>query len=324
MSLLSAKTLSSTALPVIDVSGLRSTDTRRWHSVAQDLRHACLDKGFFYISNHGVSDTLIQSVFEHGRRFFDQPTETKARIDKKSSYRNVGYEPLKRQTLEPGAPPDLKEGFQFGVEGPETDPSTENRPYLPGPNQWPEGLPGFRDTMASYFAAILDLERYLWRGLALSLDLPPTHFDDFYRGAYASLRVLHYPPQPANPLPNEKGCGAHTDFGGLTVLLQDDIGGLQVWDAKHGWIHATPLPGTFVCNLGDMIARWTNDRYRSTLHRVVNESGRERYSAAFFFSGNPDYTVSCLPTCLDVGEKPKYPPTNVARHLAEKWRLTYR
>jgi isopenicillin N synthase-like dioxygenase len=185
-------------------------------------------------------------------------------------------------------------------------------------------LPGFRETMNSYFSSLLDLSTRLMRGLALSLELDEQYFGGFCKPpTSAVLRLLHYPQQPANPKPDEKGCGAHTDFGGLTLLLQDDAGGLQVFRKNVGWIHAPPLPGTYVVNLGDMISRWTNDRYRSTMHRVINVSGRDRYSVPFFFSGNQDYVVSCLPNCLDERDQPHYPPTTVEDHLIEMYRRTY-
>jgi isopenicillin N synthase-like dioxygenase len=178
--------------------------------------------------------------------------------------------------------------------------------------------------MAAYFEAAQALAAEVVRALAVSLALPAQHFDAYLADASATLRLLHYPPQPPKPMPGEKGCGAHTDFGGVTLLLQDDCGGLQVWDAlAEGWIDAPPVPGAYVVNIGDLFARWTNDRYRSTLHRVINVSGRERHSIPFFFTGNTDHLVTCLPTCLAAGELPKHPPTTVGEHLMACYRRTY-
>jgi len=218
----------------------------------------------------------------------------------------------------------LKEGFYIGEELDDADPRVQAGRFNQGANQWPETLPSFRDTMTEYFNVMNSLGARIMEALALSLNLKPGFFEEFCHQPLSTLRLLHYPPQPANPAPGEKGCGAHTDFGGVTVLLLDDNPGLQVWDARsERWIEANPIPGTFVVNLGDMIARWTNDRYRSTLHRVVNSSGKERFSVPFFFSGNLDHTVTCLPTCLSEGEQPHYPPTTVEAHLMEMYRRTY-
>lgn len=311
MSALTATSLPTETLPVIDISGLRSAAAADRRLVAERLRDACLDKGFFYISGHGVPAHLAAEIFRQAAPFFALPEAAKLAVRKGTSQR--GYQPLREQTLQPGAPPDLKEAFYIGATRWRADADA------PGgsPANWPESLPAFRATIEAYFRAVLDLQLVLWRGLALSLGLAEDHFAGFCREPDLIMRLFHYPPQPAVALPDEKGCGAHTDFGGLTVLLQDDAGGLQVWNEGHGWIHAPPLPGTFIVNLGDLVARWTNDRYRSTLHRVVNMSGRERYSVAFHFNGNPDYVVSCLPNCRGAGEPEKYPPVRAADHVRE-------
>jgi len=322
---LEAVRVSAASLPVIDISGLSSADSRDRQAVGTALRAACRDKGFFYIRNHGVSESLVAKVFEEAALFFALPTAIKAEIGKDKSKANRGYEPLEGQTLEAGAPPDLKEGYYIGPEQAADDPRVIAGIFNHGPNQWPAQLPGFRPVMEAYFEAILELSARLMTGIALSLDLPADYFADYCSDPMATIRLLHYPPQPANAVVGQKGAGAHTDFGGLTLLRQDNVGGLQVWDqANDRWIHADPVPQTFVVNLGDMIARWTNDRYRSTVHRVVNASGRERYSVPFFYSGNYLHKVACIPSCLAPGQTPKYAPTTVEGHMREMYRRTYR
>ena len=322
-SALQAIRVAGTALPVISVAGLSASDPARRRAVGDALREACLARGFFYVADHGIPAGLIEAVLAEARGFFAQGPDAKATVDKARSSCNRGYEALRAQTLEAGAPPDLKESFYIGPELAPDDPRVLAGRFNQGPNLWPADLPGFRPSMRAYFAAMLDLGERLMRGISLSLDLPEDHFAAFTRDPLATLRLLHYPPQPSDAAPGEKGAGAHTDFGGLTLLLQDAVGGLQVQDAEGGWIHADPIPGTFVVNLGDMIARWTNGRYRSTVHRVVNASGRERYSVPFFYVGNPDTEVACLPGCLAPGETPRYPVTTVEGHLQEMYRRTY-
>ncbi len=262
-------------------------------------------------------------MLSEANRFFALPLEAKMAIDVSRSACYRGYEPMKRQTLERGAPPDLKESFSIDRDLPLDDPAVVAQTFGCGPNQWPGGLPGWRETLETYQRAMNELSELMVRGLALSLDVEEDAFAGFCDDASGIVRLVRYPPQPANPEPGEKGCGAHTDWGAFTFLLQDDAGGLQVWDQTHGWINATPIPGTFVVNIGDMMARWTNDRYHSTRHRVVNLSGRERISIPFFYMGRLDYVVACVPSCLDEGEHPRYAPTTPARHLEDMARLTF-
>jgi len=325
MTAATARVVDVATLPVIDMAGLRSPAEADRRRVAAAIRAACLDKGFFYISGHGVQRQQTAAVFDAARRFFDLPADDKLKLNLKNSKASHGYEPMQAQVLEPGTPPDLKEGFYIGFDLLADHPRVQAGEYKQGPNQWPDGVDGFRETMVAYHTRMTELGSLLMQGLALSLDLDENHFVEFCDSPLARLRLLHYPPQPPRALPGQKGVGAHTDFGGLTILLQDSCGGLQVLDQDSGeWIHASPIEDTYVVNLGDLMARWTNDRYRSTLHRVVNLSGRERYSIPFFFHGNPNHRVECLPNCLGGGEQPKYPPATVREHFEERYQASYR
>ncbi len=317
-----ARTVPISALPLIDVSGLSSPRRYDREGVAAQIRQASLDKGFFYIANHGVPQSLVAALFRESHKFFDLPMADRLAVGRDRSFCDRGFGPMGGQDLERIGVPDLKEGFDLGVELTEDDPRVRARKVNHGPNQWPRRLPEFREVMDSYFNAMLDLATRLMGAVALSLGLPEDYFADFCTEPVALLRLLHYPQQPTKPYPGEKGCGAHTDWGAITLLLQDDAGGLQVKDPQHGWLHAPPRPGTFVVNLGDLMARWTNDRYRSTEHRVINLSGRDRYSVPFFFDGNPDYLISCLPGCSGPDDPPKYAPVTVAEHTDEMHRAT--
>jgi isopenicillin N synthase-like dioxygenase len=308
------------SLPVLNADHLFAGDPAEIAA----LRAAAERHGFFYLADHGIDPALIAAVFAQSARFFALPDAAKQALHLRRVSHALGWEPIKTQTLEAGGPPDLKEGFYIGPDVSADDPAVLAGRFGLGPNQWPADLPEFRTTMNAYYAAAQALCVKVMDALALALALPADFFAQFTRDPSCRLRLLHYPEQPGQPEPGEKGCGAHTDFGSVTVLLQDSAGGLQVQNVATGaWFDAPPVAGTFVVNLGDLIARWTNHRFQSNPHRVINRSGRERYSVPFFFTGNPDYLVECLPTCLEPGETPKYPAITAEAHLMERYAATY-
>lgn len=309
-------------LPVIDFSPMLAADPAGRSRLAAELRAACVSNGFFYATGTGVPDTMTADVLAAAKEFFAQPEARKLAIAQEQSAHGRGYEPMSAQRLEPGAEPDFKEGFIMGVDLPPDDPRVVAGWPQYGQNLWPEGMESFRVRVEAYHAAMIGFAAVVMRALALSLGVEEDYFDDFRREGVASLRMLHYPPQPRDATASARGCGAHSDWGGITILLQDEVGGLQVRDGEDGWIDAPPMPGAFVVNLADFMPRWTNGLYRSTVHRVINRSGRERYSLPFFFDGRGDYVSETIPTCLKPGETPRYTPLSVNDHLAAMFAAT--
>ncbi len=236
-----------------------------------------------------------------------------------------GFDPIGWQVLDPGQPADIKESFYTGVDRDASDPLVRAGTPNHGPNQWPDEAlaPGFRAAVQAYDAAVCSLSHRLMQIVALGLGLSADHFVRYMQDPMPVLRLLHYPPQPATAKPGQIGCGAHTDWGGITVLAQDDAGGLQLQSLGGEWIEAEPVEGSVVVNLGDLMQRWTNDRYRSTLHRVINRhSGRDRYSIAYFFDIDYHAEVSALPGCFDANNPPRYAPITAGAHVVEMYRRT--
>ncbi|GLR67694.1 2OG-Fe(II) oxygenase [Acidocella aquatica] len=307
-------------IPVIDLAPFRHGTLAEKAQVAAKIGAACRNTGFFYIVNHGVPPELVADVYAQAKRFFALPPAQKAQIAIEKSPCHRGWFQVGGENLDPRKQTqngDLKEGIKIGNDLPPTHPLVLANTPLHGPNQWPD-LPGWRAVMQNYFSAMESLGRELLHSFALALGLTETYFDRWLSTPMTTLGPLHYPPQRGHITEAQLGAGAHTDFGCLTILAQDDTGGLQVRGKSGAWLAAPPIPGSFVVNIGDMMERWTNGVFASTLHRVVNASGRERYSIPFFF--DPDFAtpVECLPTCLAPGETPKYPPTTAGRHLLDK------
>lgn len=223
---------------------------------------------------------------------------------------------------------ELKEGYYIGEELPKTHPYFVEKKLNSGPNQWPETMEAvedFKSTTMEYYKNVKQLQKDILSVLALTLDLPESYFDEYASGAVATMRLLHYPQQPADSTAKlTRGIGAHTDFGAITVLMQGDVEGLQVLEEATGeWLDVMPMKGAFVVNLGNLMMRWSNDRYISNIHRVINKSGKERYSIPVFFSGNPDFVIDTLPNCLQEGEAPKYPPISVSDAVGGSYKASY-
>jgi isopenicillin N synthase-like dioxygenase len=298
-----AKRVSMTEIPVIDIGPLLHGDAPARADVAAKIGAACRNIGFFYIVNHGVPAALVDAVFAETRRFFEQSEAAKAGIAIEQSEVHRGYFKIGGENLDPEkqtADGDLKEGIKIGRDLAASHPLVQAKTPLHGPNQWPQNLPGWREVMQEYYDVMEGLGRRLMRAFALALGLEEQYFDRWLKSPMTTLGPLHYPPQK-----------------GRIMLAQDAAGGLQVRNASGEWIDAPPIADSFVVNIGDMMERWTNGVFTSTLHRVVNVSGLERYSLPYFFDPDFNAEVVCLETCLEPGETPKYPPTTSGRHLLD-------
>ena len=303
-----ARSISEDELPILDIS-------RDPAGVARALNTACEDVGFFYITNHGVAAELLRLVFMQSARFHAQPLAQKERLAINAFHR--GYIGASSYRLNEGLKPNLSESLVMMHELAPDDPELVAAKPLQGPNQWPD-LPEFRDTMLAYAAAMEELGRRLFVLFAKALDLPDDYFARSFDKPTTFLRLLHYPPQPEASSENQFGSAPHTDYGAITMLAQDDTGGLHVRHRSGDWIAATPIPGAFVVNVGDVMARWTNDRYVSTEHRVLNTGGGHRYSVPFFFDPNMDVTIDCLATCKSADAASKYPPVRYGDYLLSR------
>jgi isopenicillin N synthase-like dioxygenase len=258
--------------------------------VADQIGAACQSYGFFYVSGHGVPDGLLARLDAASRAFFAFPEVEKLQIAMDRGGRAWrGFFPVGDELT--SGRPDLKEGVYFGTELAADDPRVRAGVPLHGPNLFPHQVPDLREAVLSYLDALTGVAQSVLRGVALSLGLDQEYFATSYTAEPTVLfRIFHYPPQP--PDDDGWGVGEHTDYGLLTLLAQDDNGGLQV-RTPQGWIDAPPIPGTFVANIGDMLDRLTGGWYRSTPHRVRNRSGNERLSFPFFF--DPDFSKEVPP-----------------------------
>jgi isopenicillin N synthase-like dioxygenase len=304
-------------IPVLDLAPLLRGDPGATEALGKALRHAFEEVGFYFIVNHGVPQSLVDGAFEAARRVHAMPLDRKLAL--RMNKDNVGYLPFKGSTtrhsnLNANNRPNLVEAFFAKRDLPPDHPDrVAERPFR-GPNQWPDDLPGFREAVTAYCDAMEQLALRLLPLYSVALDLPPGFFPSAFNEPTYTLRMSHYPPQDV-PEDNEFGLAPHTDTSFMTMLAQNEVPGLSIRLPNGRWVDAPALPGSFLINGGDLLRRWTNDRFLATPHRVMNRSGQERYAIPFFFDCDYEHVMSCLPTCQDAETPPRYPPITYPEYM---------
>ncbi|WP_263140592.1 2-oxoglutarate and iron-dependent oxygenase domain-containing protein [Pseudomonas sp. RIT-PI-AD] len=310
------------ALPIIDISPLYRPDASAWARVAERIDAACRDWGFFYIEGHPIPAARLDALLDAARRFFALPLDEKLRIDITRTRHHRGYGAIATEQLDPGLPSDLKETFDMGLDLPASHPEVLAGKPLRGTNRHPQ-LDGWRALLDAHYADLQALAQTLLRAMTPALGVERDFFDRRFEQPASVFRMIHYPPRASASSADQPGAGAHTDYGCITLLQQDQAGGLQVRSRDGHWLDAPPIPGTYVVNIGDMLARWSNDRYTSTPHRVISPLGIDRYALPFFAEPHPDTEIACLPGCADAANPPRYPPTTCADWLLSRFAATY-
>lgn len=315
--------------PVIDISTFTGSQAAR-RSLAARVDQVCRSTGFLAIVGHGVAPELIADVQRTAKSFFDLPPDEKLAVQMPYPGYPYGYAPLQAEALAGSlgdqTPPDLKESFSIGPPNRAVrDSESPDLDFRFAPNLWPAEPIQFKEVWSRYYRAMSQLAARLMQIFAAALNLPEDFFADKIEEHCSALRALNYPDNLASALPGQLRAGAHTDYGSVTILLSDpDPGGLEIFGPEDEWFAVPSVPGAFIVNIGDLMARWTNDRWVSTLHRVTcppaHEPGSQRrQSIAFFHQPNWDAEIVCLPTCIAAGEKAKYPPVTSGAHLKEKF-----
>jgi isopenicillin N synthase-like dioxygenase len=301
-------------IPILDLAPYLAGQPGAREKLGTQLCHALENIGFYFIKGHGVPQSLCNAVFAETERFHAQPLDRKMRLRRNQD--NVGYLPMSRST-DPRVEikPNVNEAFFVKRDLPPDHPDVLAHKRFRGSNLWPEDLPGFRETVVAYCDALEALAKKLMPLYAVALDLPANHFDRAFAEPQYTLRMTHYPFIEA-AAENEFGIAPHSDTSFLTLLAQNKVPGLSLRTQDGRWIDAPALEGHFLVNGGDMLRRWTNDRFLATPHRASNRSDKERYAIPFFFDCNIDWPMECLPTCISAGRLAKYPRFTYAEYMS--------
>ena len=311
------------SIPEIDIDAA-DLASPRVPEIARALDGAFRRIGFCYVANTGIESNLTEAVFDASRRFHALGDEAKREIAINAFHR--GYIAPNSSLTQTSSVarvtrPNLSESFMVMHQVAPKDPAF-GKP-LQGPNQWPDGLPGFREAVTAYQATMTNFARRFTRLLALALSLPATYLDPHFERPTSWLRLIHYPPEFPDTPADHYGAAPHTDHGFITFLAQDEHDGLEVRMRNGEWVPAPPVPETFVVNVADMLARWSNGRWSSTPHRVRNRSGRDRYSVPFFWDMDMESRIECLPTCCGPDHPPRHAPVRYADYVLERLDRNY-
>ncbi|MCX7596552.1 MAG: isopenicillin N synthase family oxygenase [Fischerella sp.] len=310
------------SIPIINFSLFNNGDTTTKQIVAEQIYQACHEIGFMYLQNHGMSQNLIEQVFTQSKNFFNLPLEAKQQFAWSDEYSNQGYVGIERERLNPNKPGDLKEAFNVSKQDTKTFSAF---PSLSVTASFPAS-PVQNPSILAFYQACTEVAERILQAFALALQLPEDFFANNHNEQNHTLRLLHYPPIQQPPQPGQVRAGEHSDYGSITLLFQDEVGGLEVQTASGTWIAAPVIPGSVVVNTGDLMQRWTNDVFCSTKHRVMIPSNdrimQSRYSVAFFCHPNDDTEIACLDSCQ--GEHPPiYPPILAGEYLLNRLQATY-
>jgi isopenicillin N synthase-like dioxygenase len=298
-------------IPVLDIGPYLGGDSGAAASLARAIARTFEDTGFLVMANHGIPVRLVENTFAVAAKFFARPEVDKLAL-KVGKY-NIGYLPfggqvVRHSPVNRNTKPNFSESFYITRDRAPDHPDIINDKPLVGLNRWPPGMPEFRAATMAYYAAMEAMTTRLAPIVAMALDLPPDYFDQAFAEPNCTIRLIHYPPHPS-PEDNEFGFAPHTDNNFLTFLAQSALPGLEVRTAEGEWLRPPAVPGTFVVNTGAMLARYSNDRFRATPHRVINRNDASRYAIPFFLGPNHASVVEPVPTCLSPDNPPRYEPT---------------
>ncbi|MEH2435842.1 MAG: 2OG-Fe(II) oxygenase family protein [Nostoc sp.] len=291
-------------IPIIDLTAFSNGDIITQQKIIKQIYQACHEIGFMYLQNSGISKDLIKQVFSYSKSFFNLSLEVKQKQAWSDEFNNTGYVGLERERLDPNKPGDLKEAFNVNKQAAmEIDAS-----------------------ILAFYDSCTELANTVLQAYALALELPEDFFITRHNQQNHTLRSLHYPPLQTPPKPGQVRAGEHSDYGSITLLFQDDVGGLEVQTASGEWIAAPAIPNSVVVNTGDLMQRWTNDMFCSTKHRVMipsdNKVKQSRYSIAFFCHPNDDTEIACLESCQKE-QSSIYPPILAGEYLLSRLQATY-